>query len=276
MLLEEFNDLDRAAAIASAPSVHRRPALVRGDRRCATVRLPGRVAERRPKGLPDPFTAEEIEAALVHHPRIGERAGGGSKEATLSRAEQSGVDSSDSRVANALAAGNVAYEEKFGRVFLIAAAGRSADEILAALHARLENSADDEELIVAEQLRRIALLRLEGLVSMSQITTHVLDTNQGVPAVGIAVELSARDGGDWQVLAAGVTDADGRAKDLGPDVVALGEYRLRFDTGAYFAERRIDTFFPEVVVHFSVTEEGRHYHVPVLLSPFSYSTYRGT
>ena len=113
-------------------------------------------------------------------------------------------------------------------------------------------------------------------MSVSQITTHVLDANQGLPAAGVAVELCVRDGDDWRVLAAGVTDADGRVKNLGPEVVALGEYRLCFDTGAYFAERRIETFFPEVVLGFAVADEGRHYHVPLLLSPFAYSTYRGS
>lgn len=113
-------------------------------------------------------------------------------------------------------------------------------------------------------------------MSVSQITTHVLDANAGMPAAGVAVELSVRDGDDWRVLAAAVTDADGRIPDLGPETVALGEYRLRFDTGAYFAGRSIETFFPEVVLGFAVTEEGRHYHVPLLLSPFAYSTYRGS
>ena len=113
-------------------------------------------------------------------------------------------------------------------------------------------------------------------MSVSQITTHVLDANQGLPAPGVAVELAVRDGKEWRVLASGVTDADGRARNLGPEVVPLGEYRLRFGTGAYFAERRIETFFPEVVLGFAVAEEGRHYHVPLLLSPFAYSTYRGS
>lgn len=164
MLLEEFNDLDRAAAIAALRpciDVQRWCESVADSRPFASRADLLKAAEEAAR----PFTAEEIEAALVHHPRIGERASGGSKEANLSRAEQSGVDPNDARIATSLAAGNVAYEGKFGRVFLIAAAGRTADEILSALNARLENSADDEELVVAEQLRKIAMLRLEGLVT---------------------------------------------------------------------------------------------------------------
>jgi 2-oxo-4-hydroxy-4-carboxy-5-ureidoimidazoline decarboxylase len=112
-----------------------------------------------------PFTAAEIEAALAHHPRIGERPTAGTTEASMSRSEQSGVDPSDNGTAAALAAGNRAYEEKFGRVFLVRAAGRTAPEILAALQARLSNPLAEEDRIVAQQLREIAVLRLEGVIS---------------------------------------------------------------------------------------------------------------
>lgn len=110
----------------------------------------------------DPWTPAEIDGALAHHPRIGERAAGSGTQAQLSRSEQAGVDPTDTGIADALLDGNRAYEDKFGRVFLIRAAGRSAAEILQALTARLENSPDDEIGVVAEQLREIALLRLEG------------------------------------------------------------------------------------------------------------------
>ena len=123
-------------------------------------------------------------------------------------------------------------------------------------------------------------------MSTSQITTHVLDATSGRPAAGVHVELFAREtadsagagagAGEWRAVAASVTDADGRVSRLGPDTVPAGEYRLRFDTGAYFAARGTDTFYPEVLIGFVVAEEGRHYHVPLLLSPFAYSTYRGS
>jgi 2-oxo-4-hydroxy-4-carboxy-5-ureidoimidazoline decarboxylase len=111
----------------------------------------------------DPWTAAEIDAALAYHPRIGERAAGNSAEADMSRKEQSGVVPS-ARVQAALAAGNRAYEEKFDRVFLIRAAGRSADDILEQLQKRLHNSPDEEAVVVARQLREIAVLRLEGAI----------------------------------------------------------------------------------------------------------------
>ncbi|WP_125615992.1 hydroxyisourate hydrolase [Specibacter cremeus] len=113
-------------------------------------------------------------------------------------------------------------------------------------------------------------------MSVSHVTTHILDTATGQPAAGVAVELQARDGEAWVRIAAGSTDADGRVKDLGPERLQTGAYRLRFDTAAYFAGINTDTFFPEVVLTFAVEQEQAHYHVPLLLSPFAYSTYRGS
>lgn len=110
---------------------------------------------------------------------------------------------------------------------------------------------------------------------MSQLTTHVLDTALGRPAVGVPVTLAALVDGSWRPLASGVTDADGRARSLGPDAVPPGRYRFTFDTEAYFAATAQAAFHPEVVVVFDVADDS-HYHVPLLLSPFAYSTYRGS
>lgn len=112
-------------------------------------------------------------------------------------------------------------------------------------------------------------------MSVSHITTHILDTGAGRPAAGVAVVLYANDGGSWTQLANGTTDADGRAKDLGPEELAPGNYRLNFATGDYYARLGTRTFFPEVDLIFEVTG-AEHYHVPLLLSPFAYSTYRGS
>jgi OHCU decarboxylase len=110
------------------------------------------------------LTSDEVEAALERHPRIGERAGAG-HDKTFSRAEQSGVDRTDADVAAALADGNAAYEQRFDRVFLIRAAGRSADEILAELRRRLDNSDDDELAEVIRELGEIARRRLGQVIS---------------------------------------------------------------------------------------------------------------
>jgi 2-oxo-4-hydroxy-4-carboxy-5-ureidoimidazoline decarboxylase len=112
-----------------------------------------------------PFTSAEVESAMAHHPRIGERPTAATTEASMSRSEQAGVDPADSAVTEALARGNRDYEEKFGRVFLIRAAGRTAPEILRVLKERLANTPAEEDTIVAQQLREIAVLRLEGLIT---------------------------------------------------------------------------------------------------------------
>lgn len=108
---------------------------------------------------------------------------------------------------------------------------------------------------------------------MSYITTHVLDATAGRPASGVAVTLSTAAGAR---IASGVTDADGRVADLGPDRLEPGSYRIDFDTGGYFAARGQDTFYPQVSITFGVSADQGHYHVPLLLSPFAYSTYRGS
>ena len=113
---------------------------------------------------------------------------------------------------------------------------------------------------------------------MSAITTHILDTAHGRPAANVVVTLELQSDQGWQVLGKGVTDADGRLRDLLPDdfAFAAGVYRLTFNTGAYFAARNVESFYPQVVISFIVHDAAEHYHVPLLLSPFGYSTYRGS
>jgi 5-hydroxyisourate hydrolase len=111
---------------------------------------------------------------------------------------------------------------------------------------------------------------------MSTLSTHVLDAVSGLPATGVRVALDRRDSDGWQPLGEAVTDDDGRVRDLAPDGLGAGVHRLVFATGAYFAATRQTGFYPEVSVVFEVTDPGRHYHVPLLLSPFAFSTYRGS
>ncbi|TFD54064.1 hydroxyisourate hydrolase [Cryobacterium frigoriphilum] len=112
----------------------------------------------------------------------------------------------------------------------------------------------------------------------SAITTHVLDAVTGRPAVGVPVELQQLSGLDWNQIGRGATDADGRLASLGPATLPPGRYRVVFDTGEYFARTATPTFYPEVVVSIELhaTPGHDHVHVPLLLSPFAYSTYRGS
>ncbi len=113
---------------------------------------------------------------------------------------------------------------------------------------------------------------------MSGITTHVLDTARGRPAAGVPVTLEAKNETGWRVVGRGATDADGRLRDLAPSdfVLAEGEYRLTFDAGAYLRASGAAGFYTEISVSFVVRDVAAHYHVPLLLSPYGYSTYRGS
>ena len=110
---------------------------------------------------------------------------------------------------------------------------------------------------------------------MSSLSTHVLDAVSGLPAARVRVALERRTEDGWQPLGDGVTDADGRLRDLAPDGLDAGVHRLVFATGEYFAATGQTGFYPEVAVAFTVTED-RHHHVPLLLSPYAFSTYRGS
>jgi 5-hydroxyisourate hydrolase len=113
-------------------------------------------------------------------------------------------------------------------------------------------------------------------MSTSFVTTHVLDSSAGAPATGIAVVLEARQADAWAQVGRGTTDDDGRIGDLGPEALASGTYRLTFAVGDYYASRGTASFYPEITVTFQLDAEQRHYHVPILLSPFAYTTYRGS
>lgn len=108
---------------------------------------------------------------------------------------------------------------------------------------------------------------------MGTLSTHVLDTSLGKPAAGVTVVLESVAG---EALGDGITDGDGRVGSIGPERLETGDYRLRFASGGYFAAQGVEAFYPEVVVVFTIGDAAQHYHVPVLLNPFGYSTYRGS
>lgn len=127
-------------------------------------------------------------------------------------------------------------------------------------------------------LALLSILALPGIeAERSPITVHVLDTSRGKPAAGVAVLLEKADGKAWRELATAKTNGDGRVETLLPRSKPLpaGIYRVTFESGAYFAASKTKTFYPRIIVHFEVADPKEHYHIPLLLSPFGYSTYRG-
>jgi 2-oxo-4-hydroxy-4-carboxy-5-ureidoimidazoline decarboxylase len=234
----------------------------------------------------------DLEQALAGHPRIGRRPGPADG---WSRREQAGVQAADRATIQALADGNEAYERRFGHIYLVCASGRSGDELLALLRERLGNDPEAEWGVVRRELGQINRIRLRRLLdegagpAASAVTTHVLDTARGMPAAGVPVRLDRVSAAGAEEVGRARTDADGRVRTIGPGRLAAGTYRLTFGTGEYFSALNATTasgravtgqpgaaFFPEVAVTFAIDGQTPHYHVPLLLSPFGYTTYRGS
>jgi 5-hydroxyisourate hydrolase len=155
--------------------------------------------------------------------------------------------------------------------------------MLGELERRLTSDPETELVASAEEQRLITRLRLAKLLAMhgdtSGLTTHVLDLSRGRPGAGVTVKLLRLDRGNSFIeIAERETDADGRVKSFFDSGASLapGVYRLRFETQAYFERAGVETFWPHVEIAFRVTDPAQHHHVPLLLGPFGYTTYRGS
>ena len=233
----------------------------------------------------DDCEQEDWLEAFGHHPKIGGLKALAKKFAATeawASEEQGAVKAADTTVLQALAAGNEAYEAKFGFIFIVCATGKSAEEMLNLLEARMSSSFEEELAVAMGEQAKITSLRLNKLLehpqnTRSQLTTHVLDTSVGKPGKAISIRLKAWKFDHWQTIAQGITDDDGRIGNLLPPGkhLAPDTYQMVFDTGAYFDKNEVKGFYPNVEIQFLVTD-GSHYHVPLLINPFGYSTYRGS
>jgi 5-hydroxyisourate hydrolase/2-oxo-4-hydroxy-4-carboxy-5-ureidoimidazoline decarboxylase len=224
--------------------------------------------------------------AFKYHPKIGDLSSLKKKYANSKEwasDEQSGVKTASEKTLESLAQVNQAYEEKFGYIFIVCATGKSANEMLQIAKTRLKNTTEVEIHLAMGEQQKITLIRLHKLLEdvssdkRSQITTHVLDTSIGSPGKGILIHLQKQNKGIWQTFALGLTDEDGRVGDLLPawKTLAIDNYQIVFETGDYFINSKTKGFYPQVSIQFTVFDEG-HYHVPLLLNPYGYSTYRGS
>jgi 5-hydroxyisourate hydrolase/2-oxo-4-hydroxy-4-carboxy-5-ureidoimidazoline decarboxylase len=218
--------------------------------------------------------------SFTHHPRIGDKK---SLTEKFAGKEQAGVASATGEIVDALAKANMEYENRFGFIFIVCATGRSAGEMLRLLNDRLKNDQDSELNIAMNEQHKITLIRFKKLfedfqfLKMSQVTTHVLDTSTGKPGKNIAVQLIQNKSNEWKSIAQGITNNDGRIPDLLPEGknLSAGNYKIVFETGNYYATQNIKSFYPAVEILFTIFDDS-HYHVPLLISPFGYSTYRGS
>ena len=184
---------------------------------------------------------------------------------------------------------NDAYKAKFGFPFMICVRRHTRESILAQFERRAGNDVASEFAAALQEVFFITRLRIAGKVSgdgMPQVdgrlSTHVLDTHAGRPAVGVAVELYEFAGEKAHYIQSAITNADGRTDQplIGGRPLPIGRYELRFAVGNHFRSRGIDVgdppFLDIVPLRFSIAEPEGHYHVPLLCTPWSYSTYRGS
>jgi 2-oxo-4-hydroxy-4-carboxy-5-ureidoimidazoline decarboxylase len=231
-------------------------------------------------------------ALIKAHPDLADKTKQGDMLTAESSAEQNsvGLDRLSEAEYAAFDRVNNAYREKFGFPYIVCVRRHTKDSILRDFARRLPNDASAEVAASIAEICKIAALRTDLLVSGEQplkvhgrLSTHVLDTHSGKPAAGIPVELiELSDLGASRVIARTVTNHDGRtdAPLIGGRPVPIGRYELTFSTAGYFAERNVplsDPPFLDVIpLRFSVSDPEGHLHVPLLVTPWSYGTYRGS
>lgn len=218
--------------------------------------------------------------AFSLHPEIGDVASLKSRFSMTqewAKEEQAGVGGASEVVLSTLARENRKYRDKFGYLFIVCATGMTVEEMLQMLNERLRNDPETEFRVACAEQNKIARVRLEKLLQ-SPITTHVLDLSIGRPAGGMTVTLEKNEPREgWKLVGEAETDHDGRVGHLlSLPALEIGCYRMTFDTGAYFRRKGHKTFYPSVTITFETQDALEHYHVPLLISPYGYSTYRGS
>jgi 2-oxo-4-hydroxy-4-carboxy-5-ureidoimidazoline decarboxylase len=231
-------------------------------------------------------------ALIARHPDLAGKAARDGTITTDSKVEQAsaGLDRLSEDEFNRFHRLNEAYRTKFGVPFIVCVRRHGKESILRQFERRLANESAAERNTALNEIFRIAALRLDQRVSApdrlkvhGKLSTHVLDTYRGSPAAGVAVELFEIASADKsRLLARTITNADGRTDRplIADQPVPIAEYELRFGVGGYFASNGTSAadppFLGTVPIRFAIAEPEGHYHVPLLVTPWSYSTYRGS
>jgi len=236
---------------------------------------------------------QDLRLTLIKsHPDLAnktQRAAGLTAEST-SEQNSAGLDRLSDAEYEAFERVNNAYRSKFGFPYIVCVRRHTKDSILADFERRLPNDAETETAASIAEICRIAALRLDQLIAAhdrlpvhGRLSTHVLDTHSGKPAAGIEVELVERSAlGASRVVTRTVTNSDGRTDQplIGGRPVPIGRYELNFIVGKYFRERNVPLsdppFLDDISLRFAVSEPEGHVHVPLLVTPWSYATYRGS
>ena len=237
--------------------------------------------------------APHLRLALIKaHPDLANKTQRAAGLTAESSAEQNsvGLDRLSDAEYDAFEGVNNAYRAKFGFPYIVCVRRHTKDSILRDFERRLPNDATTEAQRSIEEICRIAALRVDQLVASDdrlsvhgRLSTHVLDTHSGRPAAGIAVELvELSELGQSRVVTRAVTNADGRTDQplIHGRPVPIGRYELTFGVGDYFAGRQVAAsdppFLDSIPLRFSVSDPEGHLHVPLLVTPWSYATYRGS
>ena len=237
--------------------------------------------------------SSELRLALIKaHPDLANKTQRAAGLTAESSAEQGsvGLDRLSDAEYEAFERVNNAYRAKFGFPYIVCVRRHTRDSILRDFERRLPNDANTEAQKSIEEICRIAALRVDQLVVSNdrlevhgRLSTHVLDTHSGRPAAGIAVELvELSELGASRVVTRAVTNADGRTDQplIHGRPVPIGRYELTFQVGAYFADRGVPQsdppFLDRIPLQFAVSDPEGHLHVPLLVTPWSYATYRGS
>ena len=244
------------------------------------------------KDVVDRATTEMQLTLIKGHPDLAnktQRAAGLTAESN-SEQNSAGLDRLSDAEFAAFERVNNAYRAKFGFPYIVCVRRHSKDSILRDFGRRLPNDARTETQVSIEEICRIAALRLDQLVTADdklavtgRLSTHVLDTHSGKPAAGISIVLTElSDLGESRVVARAVTNSDGRTDQplIGGRPVPIGRYELMFSVGDYFSGRGVPMsdppFLDQIPLRFSVSDPEGHLHVPLLVTPWSYATYRGS
>jgi 2-oxo-4-hydroxy-4-carboxy-5-ureidoimidazoline decarboxylase len=244
------------------------------------------------KQLVDDAPAEQRLALIKVHPDLANKTQRAAGLTAESNAEQNsvGLDRLSDAEFAAFERVNNAYRGKFGFPYIVCARRQTRDSILRDFERRLPNDAVEETQVSIAEICRIAALRLDQLVTADdklsvhgRLSTHVLDTHSGKPAAGISVVLTElSDFGEARVVARAITNSDGRTDQplIGGRPVPIGRYELTFTVGEYFSGRGVPMsdppFLDQIPLRFSVSDPEGHLHVPLLVTPWSYATYRGS
>ena len=244
------------------------------------------------KAAVDRAPVEARLALIKAHPDLANKTQRAAGLTAESDAEQNslGLDRLSDAEYDAFERVNNAYRAKFGFPYIVSVRRHTKDSVLRDFERRLPNDATTEMQRSVEEIGRIAALRLDQLVVgedrlqvHGRLSTHVLDTHSGSPAPGIAVELvELSDLGESRVVTRAITNSDGRtdAPLIGGRPLPIGRYELTFRVGAYFAGRQVPMtdppFLDSIPLRFSVSDPESHLHVPLLVTPWSYATYRGS